>query len=294
MYQENEVFETVSLLTFLKQTMGLTRKEISRLKFLPDGICVNGQKAIVTQTVIPGDRVSISISQLQERREEKNSDGSIPILYEDDTLFVAEKPAGLVCHPSHGHFDSSLFDLALQSLNGSRPSCAQCIGRLDKDTSGLVLFAKDRMTAARLSDQRKKGLLSKTYYALVHGTFSPEERAGRIAFPIGKDPDSRERWKIGGVDSRPALTHYEVLCQDAAFSLVSCHLETGRTHQIRIHMAALGHPLFGDPLYGYGQTGLTRACLHCGSLTFQHPYRKEEICITSFPGQMFTQITTYR
>ncbi|MDY2937540.1 MAG: RluA family pseudouridine synthase, partial [Fusicatenibacter sp.] len=166
--------------------------------------------------------------------------------------------------------------------------------RLDKDTSGVLLIAKNRLAAARLSRQRESGVLRKEYLAIVHGVFPEEKQEGWICLPLKQEtvivPDASLVTRMSicqDGEGMPAKTHYQVLCRDKEYSLVGFWLETGRMHQIRVHMSAIGHPLFGDPLYGTGDDGGSRAALHAFRIQFLQPMTGEKIEINSFRTHMF-------
>ncbi len=199
----------------------------------------------------------------------------LEVVYEDEDLIVINKPRGLVVHPAPGHEDGTLVNALLahcgDSLSGVggvlRPGI---VHRLDKDTSGLLIAAKNDMAHEALSAQLKDRSLSRVYECVVHGSF--REEAGTIAAPIGRDPRDRKRMAVTEKNSREAVTHWELLQRYRGYSLLRCHLETGRTHQIRVHLAHKGHPLLGDTVYGGKKDkGLATQCLHARGLRFVHP-----------------------
>ncbi len=218
----------------------------------------------------------------------------LDILYEDGDLIVLNKPKGLVVHPAPGHPGGTLVNALLfhcgDSLSGiggvSRPGI---VHRLDMDTSGLMLCAKNdrahRLLSAQLSDRS----LHRVYEAILRGT--PREREGTVDAPIGRSPKDRKKMAVTEANSRRAVTRYRVLESFPGYSWVRCELETGRTHQIRVHMAYLGHPVAGDPLYGggKGELGLTSQCLHARCIRFLHPSTGEELRFETPLPEEFTQ-----
>lgn len=200
----------------------------------------------------------------------------LDIVYEDADLIVVNKPRGLVVHPAPGHPDATLVNALLYhcgaSLSGiggeKRPGI---VHRIDKDTSGLIVSAKNDFTHKALSLQLADHSLCREYQAVVHGGF--RELTGSINRPVGRHPVDRKRMAVTERGSKPAITHWELIQSYNGFSHILCRLETGRTHQIRVHMSSIGHPLLGDGLYGAPcpEKGLEGQCLHAGKLRFIHP-----------------------
>lgn len=210
-----------------------------------------------------------------EEMDARPQDIPLDIVYEDGDVVVVNKPRGLVVHPAPGHPDGTLVNALLahcgDSLSGVggavRPGI---VHRIDKDTSGLLIVAKNDEAHAALSDQLKDRSLSRTYDCVVHGNF--REDRGTVNAPIGRDPRNRQRMAVTEKKSRSAVTHWEVLARYGKYTYVRCRLETGRTHQIRVHMAHIGHPLLGDTVYGGRRDkGLETQCLHARGLKFVHP-----------------------
>jgi 23S rRNA pseudouridine1911/1915/1917 synthase len=191
--------------------------------------------------------------------------------YEDEWLLLADKPAGMVVHPSRGHSSGTLVHALLgHGLAGGEEFRPGVIHRLDKDTSGLLIVAKSAETHRRLLAMMRRRAIDRRYLALVHGGFAAT--SGTIEAPVGRDPARRKSMAIGGVAAREARTHFSVVERLGDFSLVEVRLETGRTHQIRVHFLAIGHPVVGDPTYGRRDAlGLGRQFLHGYRLCFEHP-----------------------
>ena len=192
-------------------------------------------------------------------------------VYVDDRLAVIEKPAGLVVHRAPGHHGETLVDSLGPMLGGGPAERPGIVHRLDKDTSGLMIVARDDDAHRRLSALIKAHEVERTYLALIEGR--PRSRSGTIDAPLGRDHRAPEKRAVRGRGARDARTHFEVIEVLAADSLVEARLETGRTHQIRAHFAAIGHPVAGDPRYGHsGRLGLERQFLHSARLAFTHPF----------------------
>jgi 23S rRNA pseudouridine1911/1915/1917 synthase len=200
-----------------------------------------------------------------------------PIVHVDEWLAVVDKPAGLVVHAAPGHRGRTLVDVLGELLGGGEdPERPGIVHRLDKDTSGLMLVARGDETHRRLAAQIKARKVSRTYLALVEGRL--RSRTGTIDAPLGRDYRAPERRAVGGRGPREARTHFTVVESLPADTLVEARLETGRTHQIRAHFAAIGHPVAGDPRYGHGgRHGLERQFLHSARLGLRHPMTGEEL-----------------
>lgn len=290
-YQAIEQDDGIRLELILKRRLGLSARQIRQLKFLSDGITVNGNRERIVYSVRSGDRIRVTFSEQNRNVQELSFlEKPLHILYEDEDLLVVDKKAGEVCHPAHGHYQDTLANQAAAYLagHGAEKAPVRCIGRLDKDTSGTLLFAKNRLAAERLARQKEDGVFRKEYLALVNGLFSSSERSGEICLPIAPLPGSLMKMQVADNGKR-ALTRYEVLCSDRHCSLVLCRIETGRTHQIRVHMAAIGHPLLGDPLYGNDTyVSSTRTALHAWRLYLKQPVTGEELMMESFRENMFS------
>lgn len=275
-----EEYEDSTLQHFLRAGMGLTRREISRAKFLPGGICVDGEQKKVTARVKKGQLVEVqtengnkSSAQLSASRE------PLEVLYEDADVIIVNKPAGIQTHPAGRRtFEADTLASRLMYYLGGKgeEGVIRIVGRLDKDTSGVVLAAKNRMAAGRLTVQREQGALKKIYLAVTEGI--PEPESGEIRVPLAPDPEDKTRM-ITDPDGKSAGTHYRVRKKGKNRALVELWLETGRTHQIRVHLKEKGCPLAGDPLYGTGgkESGIGRTALHAAALTFRQPFTGEVI-----------------
>jgi len=255
---------------------GLTRSQLHRL-VVQGSVLVNGNPSKPSQTIQPGDRVSVSVPP---PRTLALTPQWMPLnlVYQDDHIVVVDKPPGLSVHPGPGHPDRTLVNglLALcpdiQGIgDGVRPGI---VHRLDKDTSGLMMVAKNHQAHLALSAQIKDRQVTKGYLALATGVLSASK--GQIDAPISRDPRNRKRMAVapGGRESR---TNYQVLESLNGYTLLQLYLESGRTHQIRVHLAYLGHPLVGDPLYGKASPMLNRQFLHANHLGFRHPASGQKV-----------------
>ena len=252
----------------------LTRSAAQRL--LEDGcVSVNGNPAKKNHRPNPGDEISVEIPEPQEV-DIVAKDIPLEIVYEDQDVIVINKPKGLVVHPAAGHQDDTLVNGLLfakagelSGINGElRPGI---VHRIDKDTSGLLAVAKNDLAHTVLASQLKDHSMARTYEAIVCGTFKEDE--GTVDAPIGRHPTDRKKMCVTQRNSKEAVTHWEVVTRYRGYTHIRCRLETGRTHQIRVHMAHIGHPILGDTVYGHKkpELGQDSQCLHAGVLCFAHP-----------------------
>ena len=236
-----------------------------------------------------GDKLIIDFNYEEDNSNIVPNGMDLDIIYEDDWLLVVNKPSGITIHPSILHFNNSLSNgiRAYFDKIGLKKKIRP-VNRLDKDTSGLVIFAKCEYIQECLSLQMQEGILKKEYLCLVSGTIN--QKSGTINLPIARKEGSiMERW----IDEKgkQAITHYKVIKEFKNYSLVECRLETGRTHQIRLHMASIGHPLLGDTLYGTSSSLISRQALHSYKIKFIHPITKKEIeLIAKLPQDINTCI----
>ncbi|HEX3392170.1 MAG TPA: RluA family pseudouridine synthase [Solirubrobacteraceae bacterium] len=211
------------------------------------------------------------------------SDPDSLIVWRDEHVLVIDKPAGLVVHPARGHREGTLSQLLAGLAAGGEAERAGIVHRLDRDTSGLIVVARDEQSHVRLQAAMRERLVQREYLALVEG--APPARTGTIEAPIGRHPRIRTRMAIEGVSPREARTHFELAERVGEYALLRLRLDTGRTHQIRVHLQAIGHPVCGDPEYGTGGRdsilGLQRQFLHATRLAFPHPITGERIELTS-------------
>lgn len=258
----------------------LTRSAAQRL--IDEGcVLLNGKSVKKNYKCAEGDEFSVSLPE-PEDIELKPQDIPIDIVYEDDDVIVINKARGMVVHPAPGHSDGTLVNALMfhcgDSLSGiggeKRPGI---VHRIDKDTSGLLIVAKNDFAHLKLSAQLSDRSLSRVYEAVVKGRL--REDSGTINAPVGRHPTDRKRMAVTDKNSREAVTHWEVIARYNGYTHVRCKLETGRTHQIRVHMAHIGHPLLGDFTYGAPspEKGLEGQCLHARCLKFIHPRTGEPV-----------------
>ena len=202
------------------------------------------------------------------------------IAYEDEHLLVVDKGPGVVVHPARGHGEGTLAQLLAASAAGGDPERAGIVHRLDRDTSGLLVISRSERAHRRLQAALRRRQIEREYLTLVQGR--PPARSGTIEAPIGRDPRVRTRMTVGGAHAREARTHFTLERALAGTSLLRLRLDTGRTHQIRAHLRAIGHPVCGDPEYGTaGVLGLTRQFLHAARLAFEHPFTGQRVDVCS-------------
>ncbi len=245
---------------------------------------VNGQKSKPGYMLRNGDEIQLSsTAPALDAGPARPTAIHLDIVYEDQDLLVINKPAGMVVHPAPGHHDDTLVNALLAYLPALQESDETLrpgiVHRLDKDTSGLIIVAKRARAQAALFEQMQQHAIIKRYLALVDGNVALDQ--GSIDAPIGRDPRRRQQMAITAVGSREARTHFKVLERYARHTLLLLQLETGRTHQIRLHLKAIGHPVVGDPVYGSGnvfkRAPLNRQFLHACQLSFTHPFTGEII-----------------
>jgi 23S rRNA pseudouridine1911/1915/1917 synthase len=256
--------------TLLRRHLGLSGTVLRRVKWLPDGITVDGAKVTVRYRVSAGQTLSVRLSDPEGTEQPVPADGPLDIVYEDEDLVVVSKSPGVLVHPSHGHYDDTVGNFLMgrwrlaDSAAGFHP-----VHRLDKGTSGLLVVAKHAHGQEKLKNQLHTGSFRRVYLAVCDG--APEPLSGVIDAPIGLMDGSQVARTIRP-DGQSARTRYRTLAQQGGRSLVELELDTGRTHQIRVHMASLGCPLTGDFLYGTEAPELiSRPALHSAHLELSHP-----------------------
>ena len=264
-------------------------------KLIEDALVLrNGKPGKKNDKLNIGDAISY---QIPEPKAVDIAPKEIPldIVYEDDDLLVINKPKGLVVHPAAGHQDDTLVNGLLYALgddlsgiNGElRPGI---VHRIDKDTSGLLAVAKNDLAHTVLASQLKDHSMARTYEAIVCGVL--KEDSGTVDAPIGRHPSDRKKMCVTQRNSKPAVTHWEVIRRYRGYTHIRCKLETGRTHQIRVHMAYIGHPILGDTVYGHkrAELGQSSQCLHAGVLCFAHPRDGHPVMVFAELPQYFKEV----
>lgn len=329
-------FAEIKIESFLKRQAGLTRRQISQAKFRPDGITKNGTRCRVTESVSSGDVIRICLEEadtasahLEDFRIETCTEkithpdtlfSDLDILYEDDDLLAVNKPTGMVTHPTGMHYADSLSNLvAAYFRRKNEQVCVRPVGRLDQETSGIVIFAKNQVAASKLQSPKSPSKIHKQYLAVVSGYLPTDfsDMWHTLDSPLMQDPENHLKMKVADrtclenpsscfssstAKIKTAITHYHTLFSSQDWSLITLRLETGRTHQIRVHMASIGHPLLGDTLYQAYQENTTarkhlsdtktvlgcksdfqhlfqRAALHAWRVSFQHPFQQKLISL---------------
>lgn len=264
-------------------------------KLIEDGgVTVNGKAVRASYRLKAGDAVRMTVPP-PERLDVRAESIDLDILYEDDDLVVVNKPRGMVVHPAAGNYNGTLVNALMEHCRGSlsdingviRPGI---VHRIDKDTSGVLVVAKNNTAHEKLSELLKKHDIERVYVAVAEGII--REDSGKIDAPVGRHPVERKKMSVNTKAGRRAVTHFKVLERFSGATLLELRLETGRTHQIRVHMAFIGHPLIGDPVYGRkGQRPeIDGQALHAKLLGFRHPTTGEYMEFTAEPPKEFRDL----
>lgn len=265
---------------YLKKDLGMSRAELSYLKGIDSGIMVNGTRVTVRAMLKTGDVLFLDRDDAEAGESIVPNNLPLEIIFEDRDIIALNKPAGMPTHPSHGHYTDTLANaLAYYYSEKKVPFVFRSVNRLDRDTSGIVLVARNRSAAYRISNEMSRGQIKKTYIAAAEGAvYEP----GTVKANIKRRRESIiERAVCPDSEGQYAETHFVPLYTDGNVTLLKIHPVTGRTHQIRVHMAYIGHPLCGDTLYGSASKLIGRQALHCCSLEFTHPTTGKQITLTA-------------
>ena len=281
--------------SFLARTVENTSRSAAQ-QLIDDGrVTLRGKTVKSSYKVAENDEFSVELPEVVEDAGLVAQDIPLDVIYEDGDLIVVNKPKGLVVHPAPGHADGTLVNALMyhcgDSLSGVggelRPGI---VHRIDMETSGLLIAAKNDFAHRHLSDQLKDRSLSRVYETIVRGNI--KEESGTIDAPIGRHPTDRKRMAVTQRNSRNAVTHYEVIARYDGYTHLRCRLETGRTHQIRVHLAHIGHPVLGDMVYGMKkpELGLDSQCLHARRIKFIHPRTEEHVELECNLPEYFTTV----
>lgn len=255
-------------------------QNLSEIKRMPKSILVNGVHYYMRQELSTGDHLQVRICETQNSEKIPPTKLPLDIIYEDEDLLVLNKPAGMPIHPSLNNYTNSMANaLAYYFQSQGKPFIFRCCNRLDRDTSGLTIVSKHLVSGSILSDMTKYREVHREYLAIARGSVTPSE--GTIQAPLGRKEGTIIERTVDWEHGEDAVTHYKVVKEANGHSLVSLRLETGRTHQIRIHMKYLGYPLIGDYLYNPNMEYMTRQALHSHHMEFTHPITGEHMSFTA-------------
>lgn len=264
-------------------------------KLIEEGcVLLRGKPGKKNDKLNPGDEISFEMPEPRQV-DIAPTKMELDIVYEDEDVLVINKPKGLVVHPAAGHQDDTLVNGLLYAMEGNlsgingelRPGI---VHRIDKDTSGLLAVAKNDFAHTWLASQLKDHSMARTYEAIVCGNL--KEDSGTVDAPIGRHPSDRKKMCVTARNGRSAVTHWEVVKRYRGYTHIRCKLETGRTHQIRVHMAYIGHPILGDTVYGHKkkELGQESQCLHAGILCFSHPRDGHPVMVMAELPEYFKEV----
>lgn len=278
-YQIDKTAAGLRVEQFLKRK-GYSSQNISSIKHMPESILVNGVHYYMRQELAEGDCLSVRISETKCSDKIPPVELPLDIVYEDEDIIVLNKPAGMPIHPSLNNYYNTMANaLAWYYQEQDKPFIFRCCNRLDRDTSGLTVVAKHLVSAGILSSMTGRREVHREYLAIASGHVTPE--VGTISAPLGRKPGTIIERMVDWDNGETAITHYHVVKTTRHYSLVALKLETGRTHQIRIHMKHLGYPLIGDYLYNPDMRHIGRQALHSHKLSFCHPITGEIMSFTA-------------
>lgn len=267
----------------------ISTKSIIRLKSDVENVLLNDEPGFINRILKKDDRLTLCVKELESSKKIPPVDLPLSIIYEDEDILIVNKPANMPIHPSMNNYENTLGNaVAYYYMKKGEPFLYRCINRLDRDTTGLTILAKHYLSCGILYDEMESREIKRTYYAIVENRTVFDApyahrllQTGTIDLPLGRRPDSAIERMVDIKNGDKAITHYRVLATNDGLSLLELQLDTGRTHQIRVHMQAIGHPLIGDFLYNPKDTHMKRQALHAGKLSFRHPITKEILSFTA-------------
>ena len=274
-YEITSEYDGFQIDKFLK-TQGYSSANITAIKKMPNNVVINGEWVHMNRKLAAGEVLTVNISEEDSSEKIPPVEMSLDIVYEDEDIIVINKPAGLSIHPSLNHYEDSLANgLAYYYEQQGKPFIFRCANRLDKNTSGLTVIAKHLVSGNILSTMVKNREFHREYYAIVRGTL--DEPEGTIDAPIGRDKQDRKKMCVTKENGKEAVTHFKVLKRYKGYTLINLSLETGRTHQIRVHMKYIGYPVYNDPVYTNHKCTSFGQFLHSWKIDFDHPITKEHL-----------------
>lgn len=278
-YDIPECFAGHKISEFLRNK-GYSGQNLTVLKRMPDSILINHEWVHLNRLLQPGDVLTVQIRETEVSQKIPPVELPFPVVYEDEDLVVVNKPANMPIHPSMKNYENTLGNAAAYYYEKQGKAFVyRCINRLDKDTTGLTIIAKHLISCGILYEEMAGRRIKREYLAIVEGEKLPD--SGTIDLPLGRKPDSAIERMVDYEHGERAVTHYRVLGRGGGLSFLALWLETGRTHQIRVHMKAIGHPLIGDFLYNPENTQMHRQALHAARLTFVHPILGTEMVLSA-------------
>lgn len=287
-YRIPNSYEGHKISEFLRN-QGISAKSIIRLKSDVENVLLNDEPGFINRILKKDDRLTLCVKELESSKKIPPVDLPLSIIYEDEDILIVNKPANMPIHPSMNNYENTLGNaVAYYYMKKGEPFLYRCINRLDRDTTGLTILAKHYLSCGILYDEMESREIKRTYYAIVENRTVFDApyahrllQTGTIDLPLGRKPDSAIERMVDIKSGDKAITHYRVLATNDGLSLLELQLDTGRTHQIRVHMQAIGHPLIGDFLYNPKDTHMKRQALHAGKLSFRHPITKEMLSFTA-------------
>ena len=282
---KDEIEERVD--SYLAKELNISRSKVQKL--IKQSLVTVNEKVVSSNYIVKcGDFISVD-DDLDYEISVEAEDIDIDVVYEDSDLLVINKASGMVVHPAPGHYSHTLVNALLYrfQISGGEKNRPGIVHRLDKDTSGLMMVAKGEKTHEKLSRMIANKEVERHYLAIVDGVIKHD--TGTIDAPIGRDANNRQKMAVTDVHGKEAVTHFRVLETFSNHTLVECILETGRTHQIRVHMAYIGHPVSNDPLYGRGKSTEFGQMLHSKSIKFKHPTTGKELFFEVDPPKEFLE-----